>query len=1390
MKSARSTRITETNNSSREGAAHVEIGTTMGVIEELRSQELSAQNARMSLLCAQKQLYVGQKLNPESRAFNAGGYAVIKGPLDLKTFQEASAACIAETEALHLRFLSDADEPYQVLGPLAGAPLKIIDKSADLDPFAAAMAWMQRELKQELNLESGRTFSWSLLRLAPEHFIFCTIYHHIVVDGLSGVLLARRVRQLYQAIKTGTASKPITSPSLASLVKSEQVYRSSDSFAEDRQYWMEQLVDRPNLVSLSKSSNTGRTWESHCGSAWLPAEAVEGLVNLAAELKTSLPRLVMATVGITVSRLTGSSDLLLGLVVTGRGGRFRSIPANLTHILPLRLQLSEDMCLRDAVLLTATKMEGANTHKLYQVEDIRSDLGLNRSHPGLFGIEVNIMPFFFNEEEFGLSWAIHSLSLGPVEDLCISIRDRGEDGRLRIDFNGNKDRYEKADLAEISLRFEKLLLSVAAASPETRLSDISIIDLDERQQVIKAFNQSAASFSPQCLPDLFEAQVERTPHMKALTFGAREFSYRDLDDAANRVARHLIARSVGTEDIVALLLPRGIELVVTMIGIVKAGAAYLPLDTDHPAARLLFMLRDSGAALLVTTTEICSRLVLPSSLPCLLLDDKQEQGEIANRPASRVTQAERLRPLQVSSLLYVIYTSGSTGEPKGVAIEHRSFSIQMKKMVRRIPMRADETILGITTTTFDPAAFEIFLPLLQGASLTLLGRQESRDPVFVASVVKALGGCVLQATPTFWRALLQSGIPRTVRALIGGEGLSSDLVPQLLEFPEAINLYGPTETTVDSSFHRLVPEDAERSAIVTIGRPLEDEQFYILDASLKLVPTGATGELYIAGSGLARGYLNRPDLNQERFVKCPFGEPDSLMYRTGDLGRWSKNGEVDFLGRVDQQIKIRGIRIEPGEVEVTLLRNIPVMKECAVVSHHLRGQTQLVAYFTMYAGFPVPTPPQLRENISRFLPEAMVPQIFMHLEKIPLTFNGKVDRRALPEPELGSNPASFQAPETVEESIICAVFAELTGALRVSRDDDFFRLGGNSLAAVLCIYRLQRELHQEVTLRQLFDAPSPEGLARLISKKTQHPLMGPPGDSSRPLVFLLPGLCGDEPGLVRFRILCDPSVRFLMLDYPGWKLITERLGIDILVRHVIRQIQSEAPDGPVWLMGYSFGAYCSYAVARELSRIGREVAFIGLLDPSAPTELPQEDAAIPVGWRFFHTVERQVRAIRQGMSARVFALAVVRLLNSPPGKPFFALARRMRNPRPSSRFGYYLNYYLNESRRVAAMTYWYKSVEKEPLPLSAPTFLFRSEDHSLEEPDDLGWGRHFKSVSTINLTGFHHTIFDPPHLASLCDETGKVIASIAARVKSSPLTDSSGDSRLEVELPHRIATPS
>ena len=706
-------------------------------------------------------------------------------------------------------------------------------------------------------------------------------------------------------------------------------------------------------------------------------------------------------------------------------------------------------------------------------------------------------------------------------------------------------------------------------------------------------NETTKGILSECLPDLFEAQVRRTPNRIAFVFGDFRFSYSELDSAANRVARLLIERGVGPESIVGLFLPRSPELLIALLGIVKAGAAYLPMDPDYPPARLLSMLKDSGACQVVTTSDLCGRLRLPETTPCLFMDQSGVRKQVDSVPWQKVTDAERVRPLQPTNLLYVIYTSGSTGAPKGVAVEHRSFTNLIKAMMQRVKMSEGETFLTLTTICFDPAGMEIFLPLLQGASLEMLCGADSRDPAQVVEAVKRSGINVVAAVPTFWRALLACNIPRTVRAIMGGEALSAEMVPRLLEFPEAINLYGPTETTVCSSFHRIGPEDASHSPVVTVGLPLDGQQFHILDEKLSPVPVGVAGELYIAGAGLARGYLDRPELTAQRFIECPFGLPGERMYRTGDLVQRREDGKVQFLGRADHQVKIRGFRVEPGEVEATLLRMVPAIKECVVVPREIRRQVQLVAYHVNFPGSQVPDTGEMRAKLAESLPDYMVPVTFVRLDRMPLALNEKLDREALPHPEESTNQDSFRPPVGATESAICRIFREMTGAPQVGRDDDFFQIGGHSLAAVLCVHHLRREFNREVTLRQLFGAPTARALAESFSKGgVNKTVQSGPSNPAYPTIFLLPGMGGDEPRLVRFRMEWEGLARIVLLEYPDWtQLLDRNESMEILVRHFLRRIEEELPDGPVWLLGYSLGGNCAHAVALHLAGIGREVAF-------------------------------------------------------------------------------------------------------------------------------------------------------------------------------------------------------
>ena len=1325
----------------------------------------------MPLLSAQRPLWVGQQLDPDSRAFNIGQYTEITGDLDVEVFQEAAAACLAEIESLHLRLLTDSAGIYQVVGPVAGSALQMIDLGWEEDPNASALSWMERDRNRRFDLASGCCYSWTLIRLEPTRFFFCQIYHHLVIDGLGGQLVLQRLRALYEAKKADVAPRRNTAAPFARLPESEEEYRNSPQRTSDREYWMQQLEDCPKLVSLSNRRGASTRWQGHRETVWLPAETVDALMDLAAKLQLTLPRTIVGSIAIIMHRLTSSPDFLVGLVVTGRSKPFRNMPACLVNVVPLRCRFSQGTGVEPAIKETALTMANALSHPLYRMEDIREDLGLRPNDPHLLGLRINLMPFR-SDSHGGLDWTSHNLSIGPIEDLSLSIYDRAEDGGLRIDFDGNSDRYDSKELSDIAGRFKALLQWIATATPAAEVQDAPILDARHRWQVIEGFNQTSTGITAECLSDMFEAQVDRTPNRTALAFYNSQFSYAELDHAANRLARCLTARGIGPESIVALLVPRSPEMLIALLGITKAGAAYLPLDPEHPPARLHYMLQDSGARLAVTTSAVRDRLQLPLDARSVIIDEDAIRQELESLSSDRLTNTDRVQPLTPNNLHNVIYTSGSTGKPKGVALEHRSFSIFIKALLSRVSMRPEERMMAVSTICFDIAGVDLFLPLLQGASVEILDSIESRDPVCVVAAVVRSKATVVQATPTFWRALVACNMPRTVRILTGGEALAADMVPHFLEFSAAFNLYGPTETTVYSSWHRITPPDVNDSPVVTVGRPLDEQQFYILDENRSPVPVGVPGELYIAGAGLARGYLHRPELTAEKFLDCPFGIPGRLMYRTGDLAKWREDGEVDFIGRADHQVKIRGFRIEPGEIEATLLRRVPAIKECVVAARQNRGQNQLVAYYVSVPGANFPETREMRSLLAESLPDYMVPAVFVRLDRMPTTPTGKLDRKALPQPEESADDKSFRPPVGAMESAICKIFEDMTGAPRVGLDDDFFQIGGHSLAAVLCVHRLQREFNRVVTLRQLFSAPTPEALARCLTNCGEAKLVQKrPSRHAYPTIFLLPGMGGDEPRLVRFRMECEGVARIVALEYPDWTQLLDRDGgMGVLVRHLLRQIEEEAPEGPVWLLGYSMGGYCAHAVALHFKTVGREVAFVGLLDtratPSPYVVLSAElqDGATPIQelWQIIQDTARLLRAIPQRAVAKVLALTIVRRLTSPWARPALSIAARYRHARLPVRFNYYLHHYFNEARQVAAVKSWHRTVNEAPVPLSIPAFLFRSEAHLPGDPADLGWERHFPKIGIVNLPGTHETMLDPPNLKTLCNRTRSVIDTLYA----------------------------
>lgn len=722
--------------------------------------------------------------------------------------------------------------------------------------------------------------------------------------------------------------------------------------------------------------------------------------------------------------------------------------------------------------------------------------------------------------------------------------------------------------------------------------------------MLGSHDQMVANTSPtgrlpiRTLPDLFESQVTRSPDEIAVAFQDERITYKELNERANRLAWRLISLGIGPEVLVALALDRSIEMIVALLAVLKTGGAYVPLDLGAPSERLKYMIGDSGAAYVISASRLSAQL--ETMVPILQIDSPAFLSALERFPSDAPQDKDRLLRLESENLAYVIYTSGSTGRPKGVGITHRSITQFLEDMVDRLWVTTSDVILAVTTISFDIATLEIFLPLIAGARIAMLDSIAVRDPTLIRDAAIRFGATVIQTTPTRWAALVEAGVSG-VRPWVGGEALSGALAAELQRIGPAINLYGPTETTVWSTTWALPEPIGGFSATAPIGKPIVDTQVYVLDQSLEAVVQGDVGELYIAGFGLARGYMHRPGLTAERFIACPFGPAGSRMYRTGDLVRQLPDGNLEFLGRGDHQVKIRGYRIELGEIEAELLA-IPGVKQAIVVAREIAQSSQLVAYIVPQSNTPPPSSSDLRAGLVAKLPDYMIPAAFVALDSFPLMVNGKLDRSALPVPDISSQKR-YREPSTDIETALCRLFERLTGAARVGVDDNFFDLGGHSLLAIRLIAEIEKVLERKLSLAAVFHASTPGELARLIA-----------GNSTAPewlsLLPMVQGGAGEPLFMVQW--LERDLARHLGANRPVWGL---SLGLsrnfisasrampatmEATAAHYIEEMKSVRPIGPYLLLGHSAGGVVAFEMARQLLEAGETVSFLGLLDAYFP----------------------------------------------------------------------------------------------------------------------------------------------------------------------------------------------
>ncbi|MFG2847006.1 AMP-binding protein [Kitasatospora sp. NPDC048296] len=833
------------------------------------------------LMAGQSGVWFAQQLDPTSAAYQISECVEIHGAVDPDLFESALHVVLGECEAFRLRFGSVDGDTVQTLEPDHRWPLRVEDVSAEADPGAAALDLMRQDLSRPADPTRPRSVSQALFRAAPDRWFWYQRGHHALVDGQSGQLIAARMAEVYTALADGREPAAEGAlPSFRHLIEEEAAYRASEAYRADRAYWLERLADRPEPTTLAgRTAPVSSTHLRH--EIPLPPEQADALRTAARRLGVGWSALLLAAAALYLGRLTGSDEPVLGLPVTGRVGRIaKAVPGMQTNLLPLRLTARPELTVRELARRTSAATREALRHQRYRYEELRRELNLLGGGGRLVGATVNIMSFGYDLTFAGHPTTLHNLTNGPVEDLSFVVYDRQAGQGMLLVVDANPALYGEAELAGHAEGFARLLGTLAASDPELPVGLVELVDEAERQRLIAAGTAPAVALPRTTLTELFQARAARTPDATALVCRGVEVSYAELNERANRLARLLIERGAGPEDLVALALPRSIELAVALLAVLKSGAAYLPIDPTWPAERIAHMLRDARPVVALAVEATAAVLAEAPAAPVLVLDRPEFRAETAEHPGTDPADADRRLPLLPEHPAYVIYTSGSTGRPKGVVGIHAAEVNHLSAIARRHPYRADRPALAKSSMSFVDGSTELLGGLLYGEGTVLADGEQAKDPAALARLIAEHGVGRIFVVPSLLAAVLDVADPAHLAScelwMTTGEIIPAHLAArfaELLPGARLANYYGSSELSGDAVCGDCGPDRQP------IGLPFDNIGAYVLDAALRPVPVSATGELYVGGAALARGYLRRAGLTAERFVADPYGPAGARMYR-------------------------------------------------------------------------------------------------------------------------------------------------------------------------------------------------------------------------------------------------------------------------------------------------------------------------------------------------------------------------------------------------------------------------------------------------------------------------------------------------------------------------------
>ncbi|WP_217208211.1 non-ribosomal peptide synthetase [Streptomyces sp. AC550_RSS872] len=1240
---------------------------------------------KLALTEGQAGIWYGGQLDESGLAHAYAELLDIQGPLDPALLQKAIRRVSTEAEALRTSFGEDPDGPWQRVRAPSDLHVPLIDLTAgtesreaepreadpwEADPWEAAQRWMRTRIGTPLDPAAGEVQRHAILRLAPHRHLWFWQLHHIVSDGVGSQLLASRAAEIYAAL--AARQEPSATPfgALSALVEEDRRYRASADFPRDRRYWRAEFADLEQVPGLTDASlppagiALRETWT-----------ADDELRDLLGEFSRAhgvkWPRVVIAAFAAYTGRITGSRDTVLGLPVSNRHtAATATTPGMVSNIIPLRVRTDPADSFTDLLGHVAERIDATRPHRRYRFEDIRRDLRKERGSARVFGPTVNVLSLDA-ALSFGHSSAQHrNLAPGPIEDFMLGVYETPQ--RLTFTIDANAGLYCAEDLRDHRTRFGQFLRRALTGAGRP-LGEIDLLSKAERRAFLAPRPRSGSRTGDKArtLVDAFETQVSRTPDAVAVTCAPAALSYAELNARANQLARLLVEQGAGPERLVAVCMPPTVELVIALLAVLKSGAAYLPVDPEQPRDRIDSLLADAEPLLLLATSDgLATSGEAPGSRTADRLvvetDSAATRRLLAGLPADDLRPEDRGNPLTGDNAAYVIYTSGSTGRPKGVVVPHKNVLGLFSAARELFDFHAGDVWTMAHSFAFDFSVWELWGPLLHGGRLLLVPATTRRAPDRLLRLLVDEAVTVLSQTPSAFYQLLQThkddlrlGRQLALRYVVfGGEALD---IRRLQEWyalhaddgPVLVNMYGITETTVHASHLPLDRSPLSARGGSLIGRSLPGLALYVLDENLRPVPPGVTGELYVAGDQVARGYLHRPGLTATRFLADPFGPPGSRMYRSGDLARRTADGLLQYEGRADDQVKLRGFRVEPGEIEAELLACPEVEACCVVVRKDAVGDDALAAYVVLAgaaragggagsagtagaAHMSGTRAAGLRHRLARRLPAHMVPATVTAIGRIPLTANGKLDRRALPDPVYARGPRDTAAPTPGEQEVVDA-FRHALGVADLSVEDDFFDLGGDSFKAV----RLARRLGRGAAVLDVFQHPTPRALAlrvrALESAPAVHRILRPlTGDGAGTetgaeaaaeaiTLVCIPYGGGTAAAYHRLAAELAPGIVTWSAALPGHDPARRQeplLDLDETADLIATEISSSLTGGslaggsirgPFALYGHCAGSALAVAVTQRLERQGHRPAalFIGA---ALPATAPAEDLERAQSW--------------------------------------------------------------------------------------------------------------------------------------------------------------------------------